>query len=37
MVVYFGVAFAIGGASLGMLRRNMKRGSAAPTPIAGDE
>jgi putative peptidoglycan lipid II flippase len=37
MVVYFGVAFAIGGASLGMLRRNMKRGAATPTPIPGDE
>ncbi|MBL0372655.1 murein biosynthesis integral membrane protein MurJ [Rhizobium sp. KVB221] len=38
MVVYFGVAFAIGGASLGMIRRNMKRGAAAPSaPVAGDE
>jgi putative peptidoglycan lipid II flippase len=26
MIVYFGVAFAIGGANLGMIRRNMKRG-----------
>jgi putative peptidoglycan lipid II flippase len=36
MVVYFGTAFAIGGASLGMLRRNLKRKPgtppAAPTP-----
>jgi putative peptidoglycan lipid II flippase len=38
MIIYFGVAFAIGGASLGMLRRNMKRGSAAPSaPVTGDE
>ncbi|MDO6966277.1 murein biosynthesis integral membrane protein MurJ [Rhizobium alvei] len=28
MIVYFGVAFAIGGASLGMIRRNIKRGAA---------
>jgi putative peptidoglycan lipid II flippase len=34
MVSYFGVAFAIGGASLGMLRRNMKRGRGAPAPAA---
>ncbi|AYC99434.1 murein biosynthesis integral membrane protein MurJ [Neorhizobium sp. NCHU2750] len=27
MVVYFGVAFLIGGADLGMIRRNIKRGS----------
>jgi putative peptidoglycan lipid II flippase len=33
MVVYFGIAFAIGGASLGMIRRNMKRGKNAPPPI----
>ena len=25
MVVYFSIAFAIGGADLGMLRRNLKR------------
>jgi putative peptidoglycan lipid II flippase len=30
MVVYFGTAFAIGGASLGMLRRNLKRGKTSP-------
>ena len=36
MVVYFGTAFAIGGASLGMLRRNLKRGSGAP-PAAADQ
>lgn len=35
MVVYFGVAFAIGGASLGMIRRNIKRGAA--TPAAADQ
>lgn len=36
MIVYFGSAFAIGGASLGMIRRNMKRGAGAPaaTPAA---
>ncbi|MBP1851292.1 murein biosynthesis integral membrane protein MurJ [Rhizobium halophytocola] len=28
MVVYFGVAFAIGGADIGMIRRNLKRGAA---------
>ena len=37
MVVYFGVAFAIGGASLGMLRRNMKRGGSAPAPAVTGE
>jgi putative peptidoglycan lipid II flippase len=38
MVIYFAVAFAIGGASLGMLRRNIKRsgGTAAPA-TGGDE
>lgn len=36
MVVYFGTAFAIGGASLGMLRRNLKRGKATP-PVAADQ
>lgn len=30
MVVYFGTAFAIGGASLGMLRRNLKRKAGTP-------
>jgi putative peptidoglycan lipid II flippase len=30
MIVYFGTAFAIGGASLGMLRRNLKRKPGAP-------
>lgn len=39
MIVYFGVAFAIGGASLGMLRRNLKRkaGTPPPEPTTGDE
>ncbi|MBB1249297.1 murein biosynthesis integral membrane protein MurJ [Rhizobium sp. G21] len=37
MVVYFAVAFAIGGASLGMLRRNIKRGAATPPPTAPEE
>ena len=32
MVVYFAVAFLIGGADLGMIRRNMKRGGRPPTP-----
>ncbi|MBX9454845.1 MAG: murein biosynthesis integral membrane protein MurJ [Rhizobium sp.] len=36
MVVYFGTAFAIGGASLGMLRRNLKRKPGAP-PVAADQ
>lgn len=31
MAVYFGVAFAIGGANLGMLRRNLKRKPSAAT------
>lgn len=30
MVVYFGVAFAIGGADIGMIRRNVKRGERYP-------
>jgi putative peptidoglycan lipid II flippase len=30
MIVYFGTAFAIGGASLGMLRRNLKRKPGTP-------
>jgi len=29
MVVYFSVAFLIGGANLGMIRRNLKRGDKA--------
>ncbi len=29
-VVYFGVAFGIGGADLGMIRRNLRRGRAGP-------
>jgi putative peptidoglycan lipid II flippase len=38
MATYFGLAFAIGGASLGMLRRNIKRRGAAPAPAStGDE
>ncbi|MNV99866.1 hypothetical protein D3C71_1952830 [compost metagenome] len=41
MVIYFGLAFGLGGASLGMIRRNIKRGAKAPaepaaTPEAGD-
>jgi len=34
MVIYFGVAFATGGANIGMIRRNVKRGrgSAAAPP-----
>lgn len=34
MVVYFGTAFAIGGASLGMLRRNLKRKPGTPPAAA---
>ena len=39
MAVYFGTAFAIGGASLGMLRRNLKRGKGAPpaAPTTGED
>jgi putative peptidoglycan lipid II flippase len=37
MLIYFGVAFAIGGASLGMLRRNIRRGRSAPAPAASGE
>ena len=37
MVVYFGVAFATGGANLGMIRRNVKRGrGAAAAPADGE-
>ena len=39
MIVYFGTAFAIGGASLGMLRRNLKRKPGTPpaaTPAGED-
>ncbi|WP_077962584.1 murein biosynthesis integral membrane protein MurJ [Ensifer adhaerens] len=41
MVIYFALAFGLGGASLGMIRRNIKRGAKAPaepaaTPEAGD-
>ena len=32
MIVYFGVAFAIGGADIGMIRRNVKRGGKAKEP-----
>jgi putative peptidoglycan lipid II flippase len=32
MLVYFGVAFAIGGADLGAIRRNLKRGSRSAPP-----
>ncbi|OJU88509.1 MAG: murein biosynthesis integral membrane protein MurJ [Shinella sp. 65-6] len=35
MVVYFGIAFASGGANLGMVRRNLKRKAAKPAPEAG--
>lgn len=34
MVVYFGTAFAIGGASLGMIRRNLKRKPGTPPAVA---
>ncbi len=30
MIVYFGAAFATGGADLGMIRRNLKRKAAKP-------
>jgi putative peptidoglycan lipid II flippase len=30
MIVYFGVAFASGGADVGMIRRNVKRGERYP-------
>lgn len=36
MIVYFGTAFAIGGADLGMIRRNMKRKAGTP-PTAADQ
>ncbi|WP_269932731.1 murein biosynthesis integral membrane protein MurJ [Aminobacter sp. HY435] len=32
MVIYFGVAFGIGGADFGMVRRNVRRGGAKPAP-----
>jgi putative peptidoglycan lipid II flippase len=32
MVIYFGVAFAIGGADLGAIRRNLKRNRNTPPP-----
>ena len=35
MVVYFSVAFLIGGADLGMLRRNLKRKAKAAPPEEG--
>lgn len=35
MVIYFGVAFLIGGADLGMIRRNIKR-KAKPAPESGE-
>ena len=34
MIVYFGVAFTIGGASLGMISRNIKRGGTRPSAPA---
>ncbi|WP_312222179.1 murein biosynthesis integral membrane protein MurJ [Rhizobium rhizoryzae] len=37
MVTYFGIAFLIGGADLGMIRRNLKRGKRAPAPTADDQ
>lgn len=37
MVVYFVTAFAIGGASVGMLRRNIKRGGGTPAPATGGD
>ena len=36
MIVYFGIAFAIGGADLGMIRRNVKRSRAAASAPAAD-
>jgi putative peptidoglycan lipid II flippase len=30
MVIYFGAAFAIGGAEFGMIRRNIERGRKRP-------
>ena len=30
MVIYFGTAFAIGGAEFGMIRRNIERGRKKP-------
>ena len=35
MVIYFGVAFLIGGADLGMIRRNIRR-KAKPAPESGE-
>jgi putative peptidoglycan lipid II flippase len=32
MVVYFGLAFGLGGANTGMIRRNIKRGAAKKAP-----
>lgn len=32
MIIYFGVAFLIGGADFGMIRRNLKRGRRATAP-----
>ena len=37
MIVYFAIAFGTGGASLGMLRRNLRRGGGAPAPAPGDD
>ncbi len=34
MIVYFALAFATGGASLGMLRRNLRRGKAAEADMS---
>jgi putative peptidoglycan lipid II flippase len=34
MLVYFAVAFLIGGADIGMIRRNVKRKPRAPAPDA---
>ena len=37
MAVYFGTAFLIGGADLGMIRRNVRRKPAADMPPAAEE
>ena len=37
MVIYFGVAFLIGGADFGMIRRNLKRGRRGPAPSVDDQ
>ncbi|MCO4317036.1 murein biosynthesis integral membrane protein MurJ [Phyllobacterium sp. 21LDTY02-6] len=37
MILYFALAFGTGGASLGMIRRNIRRGGKAATPKDGPE